>query len=79
MKNPEGNFLGYLYGEILSDKVHIIGCVACRSSHPPVKKGFPAIPDWKNEDSELSSLIPKGKLSIQSVNIFQHFLWKLTL
>ncbi|XP_020610098.1 ufm1-specific protease 2-like isoform X2 [Orbicella faveolata] len=63
VKNPEDlerNFLGYLYGEILSDKVHIVGCVACRSSHPSAKKGYPAIPDWKNERSELSCLVPNG-------------------
>ncbi|KAJ7363357.1 Ufm1-specific protease 2 [Desmophyllum pertusum] len=59
-KEPESNFLGYLYGEILSDKVHIIGCVACRCSHPPSKKGYPAIPAWKNEQSDLSSLVPNG-------------------
>ena len=65
MKNTEeaeGNFLGYLFGEVLSDKVHLTGCVACRSSRPSTKKGYPAIPDWKNELSELSSLIPTGKL-----------------
>ena len=65
MKNPEdleGNSLGYLYGEILSDKVHIIGCVACRSSHPSAKKGYPAIPDWENERSELSCLVPNGNV-----------------
>ncbi|KAL9973157.1 hypothetical protein ACROYT_G019574 [Oculina patagonica] len=59
-EEPEGNFLGYLYGEILSNKVHIIGCVACKKSNPPVKKGYPAIPDWGNERSELSSLVPNG-------------------
>lgn len=57
---PEGNSLGYLYGEILSDKVHLIGCVACRRSHPSTKTGYPAIPDWKNERSELSCLVPNG-------------------
>ena len=65
MKNPEdfpeGNSLVYLYGEILSDKVNVIGCVACRSSNPSTKKGFPAIPEWKNERSELSCLVPNGR------------------
>lgn len=71
MKNPEdpeGNFLGYLYGEILSDKVHIIGCVACRSSHPSAKKGYPAIPDWKRERSELSCLVPNGMYSEELIS-----------
>ena len=63
MKNPEdpeGNSLGYLYGEILSDKAHIIGCVACKNSHPSAKKGYPAIPVWKNERSDLSCFVPNG-------------------
>lgn len=54
------NFLCYLYGDVFLNKIRIIGCVACTGSHPPAKKGYPGIPDWKSEKSELFSLIPNG-------------------
>jgi len=62
--NPEeadAGYVAYLYGEASKDRVHIVGCVACRSSDPPSKNGYPGIPDWRNEQVELSSVIPNGK------------------
>jgi len=61
--NPEeadAGYVAYLYGEASKDRVHIVGCVACRSSDPPSKNGYPGIPDWRNEQVELSSVIPNG-------------------
>lgn len=62
-KNPEEPgtcSIAHLYGEILQDKVHIVGCAACRSSEPPTKNGYPGNPDWRNEQVELSSILPNG-------------------
>lgn len=68
MKNPEepeASSVYYLYGETLKQKVHIIGCVACRHSATPAKNGYPGIPDWKKEHTELSSLVPNGKKGLK--------------
>lgn len=59
-EGKDDNFLGYVFGEVFPNKIHIIGCAACTESHPPAKTGYPAVPDWKNEKSELYSLIPNG-------------------
>ena len=72
MKNPEepeASSVCYLYGETLKEKVDIIGCVACRHSATPVKNGYPGIPDWKKEHTELSSLVPHGKNHLARTNI----------
>lgn len=63
MKNPEDSeacCLAYLYGEIKRDKTHVIGCAACVNSQSPPRNGYPGIPDWANEQDELSSVIPQG-------------------
>lgn len=65
MKNseePENSCVVYIYGEVSQEKVLIVGCVACRHFVSPAKNGYPAIPDWSNEQTELSSLVPTGKL-----------------
>ena len=62
-KNPEDSeacLLAYLYGEIKRDKIHVIGCAACVNSQSPLRNGYPGIPDWTNEQDELSSVIPQG-------------------
>lgn len=62
-KNPEDSeacCLAYLYGEIKRDKIHVIGCAACVNSQSPPINGYPGIPDWTNEQDELSSVIPQG-------------------
>ena len=63
MKNPEdpeANSVFCLYGEILQSKVDVVGCIACRRFTSVAKNGYPAIPDWKNEQDELCCLIPNG-------------------
>ncbi|XP_073252399.1 ufm1-specific protease 2-like [Porites lutea] len=70
IKNPEDSeacCLAYLYGEIKRDKIHVIGCAACVNSQSPPRNGYPGIPDWTNEQDELSSVIPQG---IQLCGIF---------
>ncbi|KAK2552637.1 hypothetical protein P5673_026301 [Acropora cervicornis] len=63
VKNPEDtevNSVFYLYGETLQSKVYVVGCLACRRFITVPKNGYPAIPDWKNEQDELCCLIPNG-------------------
>lgn len=63
VKNPEDtevNSVFYLYGKTLQSKVYVVGCIACRRFISVPKNGYPAIPDWKNEQDELCCLIPNG-------------------
>lgn len=57
----EGNFFGYFYGEILLDKVYLIGCVVCRCFYLFIKIGYLVIFDWKNERLELFSFVLNGR------------------
>lgn len=58
--DSDGSVLGYLVGNVSQNKVHITGCVACRSSTESSNTEYPGIPNWKIEYEELASTIPTG-------------------
>ena len=63
--DSDGSVLGYLVGNVSQNKVHITGCVACRSSTESSNTEYPGIPNWEIEYEELASTIPTGTVVME--------------